>query len=295
MRPGIVLGCLVVALLATASPAEGSNQTADVALVRGWLRWVAVVYPNGTTFTDSVAFNMSPGTRLDLRCTPPRARSCPIRGQEVAPPSGYVNLRPYMRGHRLPAGAIVRLRFTDAIGRSKQLSYTIRKRQIPVADRTCFDAQQTEVSCAVECQVGAIVPPGDVCEGAGRVVNVTGRYRYFVRWGRTGRRTWFTKLRFTRLPPGTTLQVTCWPPPFISGCPFGVMHVLVPRRGIVDVERELFPKRSPLRPGTMVEISVSRANERASILRFHMRARRKPRVEVLCRYPYQVAPDPVRC
>lgn len=296
MRPRIVLGCVIVALLASASPAAGAtqNETEQVALVRGWLRWVAVVYPDRTMFRDFMTFNMVPGTRLDLSCTPPSGRSCPIRAREVAPQSGHVNLRPYVLRRRLPPGAVLRLRFTDAAGRSKQLSYTTRNRRLPVADRSCFDAQQAEVSCAVECEVGAVVPAGDVCEGAGRAVNVTGRYRYFVRWG-AGRRTWFTRLRFTRLPPGTTLQVTCWPPPFISGCPFGVMHVLVPRRGVVDVERELFPKHSPLRPGTTVSIAVSRANERASVLLFHMRARRKARVEKLCRYPYQVAPDPVRC
>jgi hypothetical protein len=280
---------LAFVLVAMLSPSAAHGQTVQVPLVRGFVTWQGAVYSNGIVFGTFTPFNASPGTRVELRCTPPAGRSCPIRARAVLPPAGFAYLARYTRGHRVPIGAVLRITFINSAGSSKVLAYTVRRSGLPTLKRTCFDAQGTEVSCLVDCQSGAAVPPGDVCEGAGKTVQIAANhYDYYVRWGARGPRTWFTRLRMTRLSAGTTVEVTC----IGFGCPFG-MRVFVPRQGSVDVARALRGAR--LSPGAIVSVVVARASERAAVVLFHMRYRREPRVVERCRDPSQIAPGYVRC
>ena len=124
------------------------------------------------------------------------------------PTAGLVSAERFVKGRLLRPGDALDVTLTDPQGRRKMVSFTIRRRAVPKRQTRCFAPDGTEVACTVGCLVGATVPPGDPCEGAGTRTRIPrSLYSWFARW-RPGK-TIFTKLRIVGLPAGVDVILIC--------------------------------------------------------------------------------------
>jgi hypothetical protein len=280
---------LLSALIGLAAAAPASAQTVTSVLVRGTVFWGAASTNAATRFTDMAVFGVVPGSRVAVSCRPGGGRrSCAVKPAERnTPASGLLSIRTMVRGSLRPADELD-VAITDPAGRRKVITFTITRRAVPRRETHCFSPDGSEVACVVGCVLGAQVPPGDPCEGAGEVVRIPrSLYKWYARW--TDGTTRFTRLRIKGLPAGVQVVLIC-APGSAGTCPFGLKIVPV-RRGFADIAKAM--GKAHFLPGSSLLVLFVRTTTTTEILEFRFRHNRKPREARLCRAPAD--PAPRRC
>ena len=276
------VGIVALTLLAGAPAVASAQQTTESVLVRGRVYFGYAPVTAHTRFTALVVYGAVPGSQVAVGCRPAvPGRSCGVGSvARTAPDTGLLDLRADVTRGRFRPGDALEVSITDVHGRRKVGSLQARSREGPLLSFRCFDPSGREVSCRVTCTVGAVVAPGDPCEGAGqrsRIGRFGGRWHAF--WGRRGTR--FTRLRLSGLPDQIQVLLLC-DSRGRGDCPLQV-RVVPFSGGTADIAQFLRGLRFPA--GVWLEVQFIEANKTVDIVRFMFRDRRRPRVTTLCQDP----------